>query len=346
MAYDLITNIASIYFKDRIEEIEEYKSNASDIQNEQMFDLLHEAKDTITGKKYDFKSIFSYQDFRERIPVTDASGMLPYLKRLEKGETNLLWPGAAPKLLESFNGNKIPVSDQLIAESLNHGTYDLLALHIRKNPDSKIFGGYFLSVGDEGEQDFLRELSILIRKKELFFFSLLNLPKKDELALTPEDGFSKLIEEIGSDKISCFRGTPERLSTFLKYSQKALNPSLLAEAEVLLHKTVYTNSKLDTIISSFSLPVPVLSYYMSPEGFIGLQDDPEVNDYLLMLDLSIFYEFLPAGDTAETPVPLEDIEIGVDYKPVITNCSGLWRYKSDGPSLRFVNKTPYRFILV
>lgn len=346
MAYDLITNIASIYFKDRIAEIEEYKSNASDIQNEQMFDLLHEAKDTVTGRKYDFKTIFSYQDFRERIPVTDASGMLPFIEKIEKGETNLLWPGAAPRILKSFNGNKIPVSEQLIAESLNHGTYDLLALYIRRNPDSKLFGGYFLSVGDDGEQEFLCELSTLIRKKELFFFSLLNIPKKAEAVSTSETGFSKLAEEIDSGKITCFRGSPEGLFKFLKSSSKQLDPSLFTEAEVLLHKTVSTNSQLDSIKSSLQFPVPVISHYMSPEGFIGIQDEPDVSSYLLMLDLSIFYEFLPVSDNAAEPVPLEDIDINIDYKPVITNCSGLWRYKSDGPNLRFVSKDPYRFILV
>jgi hypothetical protein len=69
-----------------------------------------------------------------------------------------------------------------------------------------------------------------------------------------------------------------------------------------------------------------------------------------MLDLSTFYEFIPREriETA-TPLdalPLEDVQLETDYQLVVSNCSGLWRYRWNGPLFRFVSINPYRFILV
>ena len=47
--------------------------------------------------------------------------------------------------------------------------------------------------------------------------------------------------------------------------------------------------------------------YNASEGFFGLQDDPNSNDMLLMLDLGIFYEFIPADMTGEENTPVYTI---------------------------------------
>jgi hypothetical protein len=348
MAFDLISNLANLYYKDRLEELNEYSSNVSDIQSEQLFDLLREAQETEWGKKYDFKNIFSYQDFRERIPLSNASTIKQYVERMEKGEINLLWPGNIKKFLFSFNGEKLPVSDQSINETYFRGSGSLYAIYLCENPESKLFSGYFLSVGNEGEEQFMNNLSIFIRESEPFIFSLLNLPKKSEMCELSDNDIRNFINEISTEKISCFKGSPLGLLKFIEKIEKEDNSKMqfIAEAEVLFHKTTLLNSDLESLKSSIKLPVPVISYYCSPEGFIGLQDDQKDNSYLLMLDLSTFYEFLPNNSADSQPIPLEDIEPGEDYQLIITNCSGLWRYMSGGPKMRFVSKNPYRFILV
>ena len=350
MAFDLISNLVNLYYKDRLDELDEYCSNASDIQSEQMFDLIREAEDTEIGKKYGFKTIFSYQDFRERIPVSDSETIKQYIKRIEKGENNLLWPGITKNVLISFNEEKIPVSDQAINEIFFQGTNDLYAVHLSDNPDSKIFNGYFLSVGNDGENKFMDDISILIRGNEPFLFSLMNLPKKAEMFEMSDESIEKFLNEISTEKASCFKGSPRGLVNFIGRVEKIMDKNtklqFITEAEVLFHKTTELSSNLESLKTSLKIPVPVKSYYCSPEGFIGMQDDPKDNSYLLMLDLSIFYEFLPTSSLDSQPVPLEDIEPGEDYQLILSNCSGLWRYMSGGPKLRFVSKNPYRFLLV
>jgi hypothetical protein len=87
--------------------------------------------------------------------------------------------------------------------------------------------------------------------------------------------------------------------------------------------------------------------YCSPEGFFGIQERPGEAALLLMIDISIFYEFIPV-DVAlepENAIPLEEVVLGKDYRMIITTCSGLWRYCSGGPAVRFVSEKPYKFIL-
>lgn len=348
MASDLISQIAGLYFRDRIEKMNDYRLNASDIQSEQLFDLLREAEMTEWAKKYDFKTIISYQDFRERIPLSNAETITPYIQRMEKGEINLLWPGIPKQVFTSFNGTRIPVSEQALNEVFIQGIYDGYAIHLYRNPESRLFAGYFVTVGNDSELPLMDELDGFLRKNEPFLNSLLNLPRQIGVQEMSDSRIRQLVKEIGDDKVSSFKGSPrglERLISQSKTEDGAPSP-FLADAEILFHKTTALSSDLKQLKSSLPLPVPVQSAYCSPEGFFGIQDDPSDESYLLMLDLSTFYEFLSADDLTHQPIPLEDVITGIDYQLVLTNCSGLWRYLSGGPKLRFISANPYRFLLV
>ncbi len=51
---------------------------------------------------------------------------------------------------------------------------------------------------------------------------------------------------------------------------------------------------------------------------------------LLLLDVGVFYEFIPLSDVdSKTPevYPVWEVEAGKTYELVITACNGLWRYR-------------------
>jgi hypothetical protein len=79
---DFFTDIAQLSFKTRLEELKDYAFASYNIQNEQMFNLLNEAQACFYGRKYNFRSIFSYQDFRERLPILQNSDIQPYLRKM------------------------------------------------------------------------------------------------------------------------------------------------------------------------------------------------------------------------------------------------------------------------
>jgi hypothetical protein len=85
--------------------------------------------------------------------------------------------------------------------------------------------------------------------------------------------------------------------------------------------------------------------YNASEGFFGLQDDPSTNDMLLMLDLGVFYEFIPADKINSTSPPvytIGEVEPGVNYAIVISTNGGLWRYMI-GDTIVFTKVNPYKF---
>lgn len=87
-----ITKIIKQAFNSRLKEIDLYASQAGEIQHRVMTRLVTQAANTEWGKKYDYKSIRNYEDFKSRIPVQTYEEIKPYVERLRAGEQNLLWP--------------------------------------------------------------------------------------------------------------------------------------------------------------------------------------------------------------------------------------------------------------
>lgn len=59
-------------------------------QEKLLLGYLERNKDTEYGRKYDFASIRSIEDYRSKVPLTDAEILRPYVERLAKGENNIL----------------------------------------------------------------------------------------------------------------------------------------------------------------------------------------------------------------------------------------------------------------
>ncbi len=84
--------------------------------------------------------------------------------------------------------------------------------------------------------------------------------------------------------------------------------------------------------------------YNASEGFFGIQDHPDSNDMLLMLDYGIFYEFIPFAEIhKEAPkvIGLESVKEGEHYALLISTNAGLWRYKI-GDTVQFTSINPFR----
>ncbi len=74
--------------------------------------------------------------------------------------------------------------------------------------------------------------------------------------------------------------------------------------------------------------------YAAAEGFFATPTELNVNDYVL-LPWCIFFEFLPVEEGEERakddvkPLLIDQIEVGKDYELVVSNFSGLYRYKME-----------------
>lgn len=80
-----------VYFTPRLKEIELYTDHASELQAGVLRRLVRMAANTEWGKKYDYASIRTYEDFKKRLPIQTYEEIKPYVARLRAGEQNLLW---------------------------------------------------------------------------------------------------------------------------------------------------------------------------------------------------------------------------------------------------------------
>ncbi len=81
-----------VYFAPRLKEIELYTEHAGELQAGVLKRLVRMAANTEWGKKYDYASIRTYEDFKKRLPIQTYEEVKPYVARLRAGEQNLLWP--------------------------------------------------------------------------------------------------------------------------------------------------------------------------------------------------------------------------------------------------------------
>ena len=90
-----------------------------------------------------------------------------------------------------------------------------------------------------------------------------------------------------------------------------------------------------------------LDTYNASEGFFAVQTDWESSAMMLLLDVGVFYEFIPIEDCdSSTPevYPIWEIEAGKTYELVITACNGLWRYRL-GDTVRVEQLNPVKITI-
>ena len=87
--------------------------------------------------------------------------------------------------------------------------------------------------------------------------------------------------------------------------------------------------------------------YNASEGFIAAQENPNDEGMLLFVDHGIFMEFMPASEYGKPDpetVGLKNVELGINYAPVISTNGGLWRYLL-GDTVKFTSLKPYKIIV-
>ncbi len=130
---EVINALMTWLFKTRIGQIEKFKANPIDVQQDILFDLIKTAKKTEFGREYGFSSIQTYKDFVNEVPVQDYEQIKPYIEETMKGKQNVLWPSTIQWFSKSSGttGNRskfIPVSHEALEDCHYKGGKDMISL--------------------------------------------------------------------------------------------------------------------------------------------------------------------------------------------------------------------------
>lgn len=360
MPITLFNSIASWLLKKRFHQIELFLKYPEEVQEEVLLQLLEFAEDTEVGRTYDFESIESYKDFKERVPIVSYEEIQPIIERTRKGEQNLFWPTKV-KLFAKSSGTTnakskfIPVSGEALEDCHYKSSKDLLCLYLNNNENSQLFTGKSLRLG--GSKELYEDNGSLFG--DLSAILIDNMPLWAEYSSTPSNKVSlmsewesklmAIIHESVQENVTSLAGVPSWMLVLLNKVLEETGKEHLFQVwenlEVYFHGGVNFNPYKEQYKKI--LPNSNFRYYEifnASEGFFAIQDRNGADDLLLMLDYGIFYEFIPMdvyGTLDEEAIPLWDIQLGKNYAIVITTNSGLWRYRI-GDTVRFTSKSPYR----
>ncbi|MEO6149991.1 MAG: GH3 auxin-responsive promoter family protein [Mucilaginibacter sp.] len=357
----IFNSVISWFMKKRIHQIELFMKYPHEVQEEWFENLMITAENTEWGKKYQYKSIENFNQFKERVPIQTYDTLKPYIERMLKGEQNILWPSeirwfAKSSGTTSDRSKFIPVSEEALEECHFKGGKDVLTIYYNNRPDARLFTGKSLTIGGSHQiSQFSPETSF----GDLSAVIMKNLPFWAEFGRTPDleialmENFEEKIEKMAKTTIDVnvtgFGGVPTWNIVLFNRILEITGKKNLLEVWPNMEFCFHGGVNFTPYREQFKKLIPTdsmyyLENYNASEGFFGIQDLEEPGEMLLMLDYGIIYEFLPVEnlhDDNPKTLTLDEVELGKNYALIISTNAGLWRYMI-GDTIRFSSLSPFR----
>ncbi len=357
----ILSPIITWFIKKRIHQTELFKKYPIDVQNDLFRGLIKKAEKTEWGQKYDYKSISSISDFRERVPISTYEQMFPYIERIMKGEQNILWPTKTTWFSKSSGTTNarskfIPVTTEALKDCHYKAGKDMVSFYINNFPSRDLFGGKTLTLGGSLQKNHLNpksnygDVSAVIMQNLPVWAQIVRTPKlKTALLDKWEDKIEQMVKECTNQNVTSLAGVPTWTVVLLQEIIKRQGVKNILEVWPNLELFAHGAVAFEPYEAIFKELIPsdkmnYLEIYNASEGAFGIQDIPGINEMLLMLDYGVFYEFMPMeefGKEHPKTIGLEDVELNKNYALIISTNAGLWRYLI-GDTIRFTSLDPFR----
>lgn len=352
----IVPSIVNWYFKQRYKKIEQHYLNPLSLQEKTFQALLNKGQNTMYGNKFNFSAIRTYEQFINYCPPNTYESLYPYIKKIIEGEKNVLWPSkinwfAKSSGTTSTKSKFIPVSYEALEDCHFKGGRDVLSFYCNKKQQTSIFEGKGLTVGGShsistlNKKMHIGDVSAVMIENMPFLGQLFNTPNK-EIALIDnwELKLEKMAITTSQENVTMLIGVPSWTLVLLNKILQLNNTESIADVwpnlELFIHGGVsfvpYKNQFSQLFGNS---NINYLETYNASEGFFAIQDEPDTNDMLLMLDYGIFYEFY--NEESNKYVWLNEVELNKKYTLLISTNAGLWRYKI-GDTICFTSLSPYK----
>ncbi|HKM93355.1 MAG TPA: GH3 auxin-responsive promoter family protein [Prolixibacteraceae bacterium] len=348
----------------RYKKYEYFSQHPFEQQEDVLLYLLKKARKTEWGKTYNYQSIKSTSDYASKVPLTDYEELKIFINRMVEGEKNVLWPGSVKWFAKSSGTTNdkskfIPISKESLEKCHYRATLDVFAHYIKNNPDTNIQSGKNLTIGGSHR---VNQMNKKVRTGDLSAVLLYNLPFLSRFKNTPdseislisdfEEKIDKIVDATINENIISFSGVPSWFLVLIKKVLEKTGKKNLLEVWPNLEVFVHGGINFEPYREQYEklIPSPSMRYmntYNASEGFFGLQNDLAKDDFILMLDNGIYYEFIPMDNFLKDDkkaIPLSEVELGVNYALVISTNGGLWRYII-GDTIKFTSKFPYKFTI-
>ena len=336
------------HFLDRLQQHVRYIDHADAVQQGELVRLVEKAALTRIGRKYDFSSIRTYRQFASTLPLFSYENLQPHIMRMVNGSKDELWPGRCMNFAQSSGTSDgrskyIPITRESFRWNHYQGSSDVVSHYLNLNPSSRIFSGKAFILGGSFANNLSLKPGVRVGDLSANLIECMNplanlarIPNR-KIALM-EDWTEKLpllVEASIGENVTNLSGVPSWFLVVLREVLEKTGKTCLHEVwpnlEVFFHGGIAFEpyrQQYEAICDMSKMHF--LDTYNASEGFFAVQSDWSSRAMLLLLDVGVFYEFLPVEESeSETPevYPIWEIEQGRTYELIITAANGLWRYR-------------------
>lgn len=335
-------------FIDRLQQHARYIDHADAVQQGELVRLVEKAALTRIGRKYDFSTIRTYKQFASTLPLYSYEDLRPQIMRMVNGSKDELWPGRCYNFAQSSGttggrSKYIPITRESFQWNHYLGASDVVSHYLNLNPSSRIFSGKAFILGGSFANNLqlksgvrVGDLSASLIENMNPLANLMRIPGK-QVALMEDwsEKLPRLVEASIGANVTNLSGVPSWFLTVLRQVLERTGKSSIHEVwpnlEVFFHGGIAFGPYRQQYEEICDMDkMHFLDTYNASEGFFAVQSDWSTEAMLLLLDVGVFYEFLPIEDIdSETPevYPIWEIEQGKTYELIITAANGLWRYR-------------------
>lgn len=340
--------------------------------------LLDRLATAEAGRAAGIEAGMSYEAFSARVALRTYESFAPYVERMKAGEPGVLWPGRCAFFAVSAGTTMgpakfLPVTPEMIGH-FRKASLDSLFYYTARVGRTDVLRGRHLFIGGS------TALSRIEAGKadspcagSLGGIAALNLPRwavkhfyEPGAGLAEMSDFEEKIRAIAGRTRGCditmIAGIPWWVLILAKAVRaqvgagKSAGPPLTTiwpHLECLVHGGVPIGPFAGELHATLGPAVNFHEVYPASEGFIAAQDADPAAGLRLMADAGLYFEFLPMtafdernlANLGRKTVPLEGVEIGVNYALLLTTPAGLFRYVP-GDIVRFISTDVPRLVYV
>lgn len=191
--------------------------------------LLHTSARTRFGVEHGFAALRSYEEFADKMPVTDFATLRPYVMEMVNGGSDILWPGRTRSFAQSSGTSDgkskyIPLTQRSLQKGHYAGAAFSVASYLHYHCDSHIFGGKNFILGGSFANELqlpqgvkVGDLSATLIDKINPVANLFRIPSK-QIALMErwEEKLPALVEASSGADVRSLSGVPSWFLTVLR----------------------------------------------------------------------------------------------------------------------------------
>ncbi len=300
----------------------------------------------------------NYETFQNLVPVGDYESIRPYIKQISNNNSNVLTRGR-PLYFAITSGTTsgikyIPLTKEMMSFQ-TQAIKELLLLYAYQSGNYKISNIGMMFIQGSPELKYLNKmpyarLSGISARHIPFFLKRNRFPSMKTNSISPwGEKIKEIVHETYDKDMRVLGGIPPWVITYfeelLRFTNKRNVKEVFPNLQLYIHGGTSFNSYKNAFLN-FCGNIDTLEVYPSSEGFFAYQNSLQDPSLLLLTNHGVFYEFISLEDFQNQKmnrIPLESIELNIDYVLIVSTVAGLWAYNT-GDTIRFVSKKPYKIL--